>query len=348
MSDWSPGSYPSGDYTAPPVSHLPYQFADRLISPNYNGWWTRGLSIARRGWKPLVALQAVGVIVGLVIQAPVAAYAAIVTAQMTRTIESSGQATAPDLAPLFGLLGFGLLTVLLAVIVTALITVASVHVGLTVALGAGPRVADALALALRRVFPFIGWQLLAVPIYLIALCLCVLPVLYVAAVFTVLPVVVAAERTNAVSRCFALFHRDLGTAVSRTATILGIALGAGLLGGLIGAGIDAALRSGMPGTTGVVGGAVGSTLVGTLVSGAVAILLAPLTLTAYADMRARVEPHLTTMHIAADLGLPAPTPAPQPWPAGPPATPPAPPPPPPPASPSWPVDPPTTPTVPPN
>ena len=338
MSDWGPPPYPSGGqpgpyggppdqwtgaaptggYTTPP--QMPYQYADPLISPDYSGWWTRGLNIAKRGWKPLAALQAVGVIMSLVIQAPVAAYAALVADDVNRSIGSSDPNTPPDLAPLFGLIGFALLTALLSIIVAALVTVATVHVGVNIAIGSGPRVADAVRLALRRVFPFIGWQLLAIPIYIAGVCLCVLPVLYVAAVFTVLPVVVAAERTNAISRCFSLFHREFGTAVARTATIIGIAIGAAIVGSVIGAIIDSAVTSSSPGRSGIIAGTVASTLVGAVIAGAIAILTAPLTLTAYADLRSRVEPQLTTLQIAVDLGIAQPVA--QPWP---PAAPPAPP-----------------------
>ena len=324
------GGAPTGGYTTPPP--MPYQYADPLISPDYSGWWNRGVAIVKRGWKALAALQAVGVIVALIVQAPVAAYAALITRDLNEEIASSSGAT-PDLSPVLGLLGFGLLAAFLAIVVTALVTVATVHVGTSIAMGAGPRVADAIRLALRRVFPFLGWQLLAAPIYLVGVCLCVLPVFYVAAVFTVLPAVVAAERTNAISRCFSLFHRDLGTAVARTATILGISIGVAVVGGLIGAVFDSAVSSATPGTNGIIGGAIVSTAVGAVLAGAAAILLAPLTLTAYADMRSRAEPQLTTMQIAADLGIVQP--AAQPWPPGPP---------PPPPDPAWPAGPPVPPS----
>jgi hypothetical protein len=323
------GGAPTGGYTTPP--QMPYQYADPLISPDYSGWWSRGVSIVKRGWKALAVLQAVGVIMALIVQAPVAAYAALISRDLNAEIASSGTNT-PDLSPILGLLGFGLLSAFLAIVVAALITVATVHVGTSIAMGAGPRVADAVRLALRRVFPFLGWQLLAAPIYLVAVCLCVLPVFYVAAVFTVLPAVVAAERTNAISRCFSLFHRDLGTAVARTATILGISIGASVVGGLIGAVFDTAVSSATPGTSGIIGGAIVSTSFTAVIAGACAVLLAPLTLTAYADMRSRTEPQLTTMQIAVDLGIVQPSA--QPWPQGPPG------PPPPPPDPAWPAGPP--------
>lgn len=100
MTEWDPNSaYSAGGpqpddprvdaasrrgYTTPP--HVQEQFIDPLISPNYNGWWSRGVSIAQRGWKPLAALQAVGVVLVLLVQAPVAAYAALASEDLTRTL----------------------------------------------------------------------------------------------------------------------------------------------------------------------------------------------------------------------------------------------------------------------
>lgn len=297
MSEWG---VPTGGYTAPPQA--PYQFADPLISANYNGWWGRGLSIAKRGWKSLAALQAIGVVMTVLVHAPTAAFVSRLFGELDRALTSDPD-TPPDLTPLFGLLGFVVLTQFLALIVAAVVTIATVHVGLSVAMGARPRVIDALRLAGQRVFPLVGWQLLAFPIYLVAVCLCVLPVFYVAAVFLVLPVVVAAERTNAVRRCFSLFHRDLGTSVGRAATIIGLTIGATLAGSMAGTLFDVVANATLPGGTGSAVRAVGSTLVAALIGGAIAVMLAPLTLAAYADMRSHVEPQLTTDQIATSLGI---------------------------------------------
>jgi hypothetical protein len=191
------------------------------------------------------------------------------------------------------------------------VTIATVHVGVSVATGAEVRLSSALGLAGRRVFPLLGWQLLAVPIYLVAVCLCFFPVFYVIAVMVVLPVVVAVERTNAISRCFSLFHQDLGLAASRIATIVALTIGVAGLGGVVGAVIDSGVRAAVPGDGGILAGAVGSTLLSAIVSGALAILIAPLTLTAYADMRARQE-RIDATVIARQLGIAPATAAPGP------------------------------------
>jgi hypothetical protein len=315
MSEWQlgPSDRPGGE-PPPAVRPVPYggfntppqasgQFADPLISPDYNGWWSRGVAIVRRGWRPLLSLQAVGVIVALVTQAPLAAYTALASNDLIAATGPAGPGTPPDATPLFGLLGFGVLGALLGIVVGAMVTLASVHIGVSVAVGAEARFRDALRLAARRLLPLIGWYLLAAPIYLIAVCLCVLPVVYVAAALTVLPAVVAVERTNAIGRSFALFHGRLGPAVARTATILGLTFGVGLLVALVGQLIEVGVASAVPGSDGVVAGAFATTLLGALLGGALAVLTAPLTLTAYADLRARVE-YVTTDRIAWELGIP--------------------------------------------
>jgi hypothetical protein len=324
MTDWYPqpadpirgphdadpsGQAPPAGYTVPPQLPSPYgdavagpSYVDPLISPDYGGWWSRGVNIAKRGWKPLAALQAAALLLALVAEAPVQAYSALATDRLTQTLTTSHPSAPPDLTPLLSVLGLAFAAVLVAIVVSAVVTIATVHVGVSVATGAEVRISDALGLAARRVFPLLGWQLLAVPIYLVAVCLCFFPVFYVVAVMVALPVVVAIERTNAISRCFSLFHQDLGLAVSRIATIVALTIGVAGLGGVLGSVINSGVRAAVPGDGGILAGAVGSTLLSAIVSGALAILIAPLTLTAYADMRARQEPIDATI-IARQLGI---------------------------------------------
>ncbi len=315
----TPSQYPPTGYTAPPSGYTappsgyttpPHQYmpsVDPLISQDFNGWWSRGIAIARRGWRPLAALQGAGVVLALLVQAPLGVYATLESNRIEQSVRVTDpdSAALPDLTPLFTVFGLGIAGVLLAVFVQAVVTLATVHIGVSIAVGAPASVGEALRLAGRRVFPLIGWQLLAVPIYIVGVCLCVIPVFYVAAVFLVLPMVVAIERTNAISRCFSLFHRELGASLSRCATILGIAIGTSVVGGLIGSALDVAARSATPGDGGIIVGSVASTLVSAIVGAMVAIVLAPLTLTAYADLRSRQEP-IHGVRIAQELGI-APT-----------------------------------------
>jgi hypothetical protein len=304
---------PSAGYTIPGQPQQPGY--DPLISLDYSGWWRRGIAIVKQGWKPLAALQGVGLVIALVIQAPVAVYVALQSEELEQFVATEGQA-APDFGPLFAVLGFTLLLALIGIILTAMITVATVHIGVSVAVGAPLDVGAALKLALRRVFPLLGWQILAIPIYIVALCLCILPIFYIAAVFTVLPVVVAVERTNAIGRCFSLFHANFGPAAGRAFTIVGMSIGVNVVAAIFGSVIDAVARNASDGTTGVVVGSIISSFLGAVIAGALAVLIAPLILTTYADIRARVEP-LNSAMIAQQLGIGVPVSA---WPTSPPPT----------------------------
>jgi hypothetical protein len=286
---------------------------DPLVSPDYSGWWSRATTIVRRGWKPLAAIQAVGLVLVLLIQGPVQTWTAVISNRTSQRALSTGTATQADLAPVLQALGLSLAATLVTVIVTAIITLATVHIGVSVAVGAPVRIGDALGLAGRRILPLIGWQLLAVPIYVVGVCLCVVPVFYVAAALLVLPVVVAIERTSPIGRSFGLFHAHLGSSLARTATILGISVGTAVVGGVAGSVIKLAAQGNVTGEGGIVVGSVLTTLVTAVIGGAVGILIAPLTLTAYADMRARRE-MTHGMTIAQEMGIaPATYPS---WPAG--------------------------------
>jgi hypothetical protein len=311
------GGVPPGGYLPPP--QFGSQPVDPLVSPDYSGWWSRGTTIVRRGWKQLATLQAIGLVAALLLEAPAGIYVAFASDDLQRSFPEPGSGgETGDLTPFFVVLGLTVGAVLLGVLVTSMVTLAVVHVGVSIAIGAPARIDDALRLAARRLFPLIGWQLLTIPIYLVGLCLCILPIVYVAAVFTVLPVVVAAERTNAVSRCFTLFHRNLGVSAGRIATLLGLSLAVGLIGTVLSGVIEAAASVGSS-TSATVIGVVVSTLVSAVLSGALAVLVAPLTLTAYADMRARTEP-FNAMVIAQELGVvQPPSPWSQPWPPAAPA-----------------------------
>src|SRR5262249_5450033 len=136
-----------------------------------------------------------------------------------------------------------------------------------------------------------------------------------AAVFLVLPAVVTFERGSAISRCFALFHRDLGASISRIATIFGLSLGVGIVAALIGEVIDLVIGGTQSLGDGLTAGStecaatravrlVAGAVVSGLLEAAAAVFTATLTLTAYADMRARVET-LSTATLASELGIAA-------------------------------------------
>ncbi|MFC0526236.1 hypothetical protein [Phytohabitans kaempferiae] len=111
-----------------------------------------------------------------------------------------------------------------------------------------------------------------------------------AAVFLVLAPVVALERGGAISRCFKLFHGDLGASLARTATIFGIVIGGSIVAGMIGlvGTLSAPVETASSGT--IITWSLVEAAVSVVIGGALRILTDPLTVGAYADMRARVEP----------------------------------------------------------
>ncbi len=273
---------------------------DPLISRDYAGWWNRSVTLLRTYWRQLLALQLIGAVAGLLLRTPAAAFQAL-----TSTRFRPGQPIDPDTASaemgsLLGAAGLTLAGVLLAALISALVTLACIRLLVVGVTGGRPDVGGALRGSLPRLFPLIGWGLLGGLVVLVGLCACLVPGFYFAAVLLVLPAVVLFERGGAIGRCFKLFHGDFGASIARVATILAIIV-AGILvslviGGIIGAGI------GITGATdtAVITGAVINSIVGIIVGVGLGLLTAPLTLTTYADMRARVEP-LSTAVLARDL-----------------------------------------------
>ena len=298
---------------------------DPLVSPDYSGWWRRTLAIVRQGWRSLAVLQLIGFLLSLLISVP----QALLVLNLSRDLDTvgtgvnpdTGAPVMPDFGKLFGVLGLTLVGSFLAIMVTFAVAIACNHVAVSVAAGLQPRLGAALGLAARRVFPLIGWQILAGLIVLAGICACVLPAIYLSAVFMLLPAVVTFERGgSAISRCFKLFHQDLGASISRIATIAGIGIGIGVVAYIINMLIQYVPgqptfdpRSSSP------FGGVDSSFIVAIVIGTVlaellarvgAVLTAPLTLTAYADLRARVET-TTTASLANEAGLAPAYPQPQ-------------------------------------
>jgi hypothetical protein len=141
----------------------------------------------------------------------------------------------------------------------------------------------------------------------------VLPAVYFYIVLLILPVTVTFERGGAgIGRCFKLFHTNVGVGASRLCTVAGLALVVGIVSAVVGV-IVAAADVGNATTTASAGPfAAASTtavVVRTVVGGLLSALLRTFTsimlLTAYADMRARVEP-LSTAVLAAEIGIASP------------------------------------------
>jgi hypothetical protein len=168
------------------------------------------------------------------------------------------------------------------------------------ATGGDPRLGEALRAALRRLPAMLGWYVVAAVICIVAVFFCILPLFYVAAVLTVLPVVVQLERGNAVARCFQLFGVDLGASIARVATIGGLSVVAAVVVALVGFVVQLAVQgsAAIDPSVEVSAGSIAAVgfvtaVLQTLLYLFDGFVLMPLTVTAYADMRARREPFNT-------------------------------------------------------
>ncbi|WP_426510789.1 hypothetical protein ACPPVO_09170 [Dactylosporangium sp. McL0621] len=285
---------------------------DPMISPDYGGWWQRSLTIFKGAWKQLAVLQFIGFVLTLAVVIPEAIWSIKATADVIDSADANGNASLTPLIAPFALLFLG---AVVAGMVGSLITVAGNQIAVTVAAGLPPRLGPALAVAVRRFLPLWGWQILSALMMGVGLCLCVLPGIYLYAVFLILPAVVTFERgSGAISRCFQLFHRDFGSAIARIASIVGLTVLAGIVSYFVGRIIELAMGGVQQITVG--DGTVSSTaltstvivtiavsrIVTTLLETGMKMLTDVLTVTAYADMRARNEP-LTTAQLASEAGI---------------------------------------------
>ncbi len=288
----------SQDWTAQPYPY-PYPVqpgfdpADPLVSNDFNGWWRRSFALLKATWRPMAAIQAIIAVPTLALMLP----AMLSFQKHQRVAQDNLQAsindgTNPNFADFFAGLPVLMAAAAVAGIFYGLGALACLHVAVSGATGRpGNPVGPALLAAAKRLLPLIGWYLLAAPVLIVAAVLCFFPVIYVGAVLTVLPVVVLLERGNGIGRCFKLFHANLGVSVSRIATIFGLSLAAGLVLTMVTMLVDVLVGGSLEAPTDT------ATVINTILQSAYYIpayvVLPPLLLTAYADMRARLEPFTT-------------------------------------------------------
>ncbi|MFF5226810.1 hypothetical protein [Dactylosporangium sp. NPDC000521] len=286
---------------------------DPLVSPDYSGWWRRSMAVLGRGWQKLALLQLIGLAVTLAYSVPLSLASLGLTDELSRTDPVTGAPVAPDFGQLFPAVGLIVLGAFVGVFVSFVIAIASNHVVVTIAAGLRPRFGAALLLAARRVFPLLGWQVLAGMIVIAGICACILPAIYLSAVFTLLPAVVTFERgTSAISRCFKLFHQDLGASIGRIATTIGLGVAVGFVASIVSALVQGGTAgasslslqpmevTGADGT--IVLGVVLAAIVSEVIARAGAVVTAPMSLATYADMRARLD-GLSTATLANEIGL---------------------------------------------
>src|SRR5439155_25638188 len=120
-----------------------------------------------------------------------------------------------------------------------------------------------------------------------------------AARVVVLPPVGASARGAVRAACFKLFHGDLGASLARVATIAAIGIGGGLVAALIAGILLAAGLSSHSSATVFIAATV-SSVIALGVQAVLGVLLGPLQVLTYADMRARLEP-TTTGTLVGDL-----------------------------------------------
>jgi hypothetical protein len=288
---YGPPQYVPPAQYAPPVWQPPPN--DPLVSADYAGWWRRALAIVRAAWPQLLVLELVGAVVGTALQTPVTAMLDRVPLGVDESLRSGDFGF--GLRDLLAGLGSAAVSLVIGVVVAAVVSLATLRVSFAAAVGAPVWIGEGLSTAVGRLFPLLGWYLIVIPMVLVGLCACVLPGLYFAAVLSVLPAVVVFERGAGIGRCFKLFHGAFGTSLARLATILVMYPVVGLITSVIGTIIEAGFNVTDANDPRLFLGSALSTGVTFLGFGALAVLTTPLLLTAYADMRARVEPFTTTL-----------------------------------------------------
>ena len=278
--------------------------ADPLTSNDYTGWWQRGMAVVKAGWRRLLLLQLIMAVPLLLLSLPANAFATLKQRDFERALKTG--ADTPELgfpiepATILAFAGVLMAVVIISALWSAIGILATARMVVVIATGHRPTVGDALRAALRRVLPCIGWYVVAGLISVAAVLACIVPVFYVSAVFVILPAVVLFERGNAIGRCFQLFHADIGAAAGRVLTIAGLGVAAAVVFAAIG-GVFAMLVQGSSflatSSTASDAAVITSSLVETVLTSAASLLtgvvVTPLIVATYADLRARREPFTT-------------------------------------------------------
>jgi hypothetical protein len=290
MPPGGPPSFPGSGPPAPPN--------DPLISPDYAGWLQRWTAILKAAWRPLLILQLCGLVITLPVLALVSVQSAFNARDVDRKLEQ-GLPETPDLGNLLALGGVSLAASVVSYALYALVLLASIRVVVTAATGGQASVKQAASGSLGRVLPFIGWELVTGLLAMVAVCACFFPVLYVLAATAVLAAVVTFERDGIIGRCFRLFNADLGSSLARVLTIAAVWLVTSVVTGVPGL----VLQPSADTSTGLlVAMAIVAALIQVAAQVVIGVITAPMIVTTYADMRARIE-HLTTPMLVNELAV---------------------------------------------
>ncbi len=277
----APG-YPPAGYGGPGYQLPAGYYAgpdDPLVSADFAGWWRRSFGLLSVAWQPMVQVQLLWAIPLVV----AGVFATLYTPDQTVTFNST---TPPDFSETFEPLLLVLPFTLIAVLLTVIAQLATLDVLVQRATGRPVSAGQALLAGLRRFPAMLGWQIVAGLVVLLGFVLCFLPGFYAAIVFLILPPIILLERGAGVGRAFRLFHADFGASVARIATVVGVYLGFIV--------IEAIFTAILSPTTGAVTAlSVAGAVLSAMFSVATGVVVSPLILTAYADMRARHEPFST-------------------------------------------------------
>ena len=290
--DWSAVPQPP-PYPFPYPGPVGFDPADPLVSNDFDGWWRRSFRLLKAAWRPLAVIQALAAVPSLLVLLPATV---IFQDRQRAALDSVEASVAADTQPDWTQILAGLPILLAGGAVAGFFylwaQLACQQVVVSTATGrTGNLVGPALWTGAKRIPALLGWSLLAIPVLIVALVLCFFPVLYVAAALTVLPMVVLLERGAGIGRCFQLFHAALGVSVGRIATMIGLSSVAGLLLALVSTVIDVTIGGSFeaPSTSATVI----NTVLQTGFSFVSYLVMAPMLVTTYADMRARREPFTT-------------------------------------------------------
>ena len=262
---------------------------DPLVSRDFDGWLRRVTAMVKASWRPLALVHGVLAVISL----PVFIWSQFEQLDATARQEEAAAGEKADLgAALAGLL-VAVPALLVVVVLGTLATVVGVQVVVRTAHTGRAQLDAALRNSWRRLLPMWGWGAPASLLILLGLCACVLPAIYLGAVFALLPAVVVLERTNALARCFRLFHNDLGAALARVGcwAVASVVVNVVVTMATI---VATLALSAVPVAAAVVGG-----LGSAVAMAAVGIVTAPVLVCTYADLRGRLEPTSTPQLAAA-------------------------------------------------
>ncbi|MFI7598847.1 hypothetical protein [Actinoplanes sp. NPDC049681] len=294
---WSGPGVPPYYWATMPAGDPRFLPGDPLVSPDFSGWWRRGFAVVRRGWRPLALVQLCTAVPTLALMIPAQLFVDFANRDLTTDAAGGG---AVDFGHFLAASGMSLLATLVATLVFAIGSLVTMTLVVAIATGAQARIGTAVRGVLPRIPALIGWSLVAALILTAALFACVLPVFYVGAVFVVLTPVVLFERGGAIGRCFNLFHTDIGAAVARIATIAGVSIAISLAFAAVSAAVTLLVGGAsfsdpfaVADTGAMVVSSVTGTVLSTVASLICGVVLTPLIVATYADLRARREPFTT-------------------------------------------------------